>query len=391
MEQTTSMESVNRTNLARARYAGPLNRASGHLSYRRGGVSDLSTMTPRKAVGPRSGRANLWILGLIVVLSLLLWVSQRDSENELQIPTNSSPALGLQEEASLPAKINLEGSSIELRAQEGSARPQSADRTNGVGSLRGILLDRTGKGVPERWTLVMRPNTAIRTPTPRREVRADFEDGKERFKVPDVPLGAYDVWVEAEGINRRSTPVLLVRGSTSPFISLELHARGYLEGYVLDEPGAPVSGLKVTVVSIEGKEHSTRTNGSGRYLFEELIDGEYELFIGAQQNPLIGPESLSFSAPSLHYPVRRVPELGSARVHAVDQNGLGLSGVRVDGFAPDGGTLGGTSDSDGYCLVNNLVPGRYRLSLQGIGGSVGQGVCFVSAGEQVEIEVVVRP
>ena len=385
------MESVNRVSLARAGHAGPMTGASAHLSYRHRGLSDLSPMTPRGTTGPRSGRANIWILGVIMALSLLIWVSQRDSESDLQIPTNSSAAPELREEVSLTPKITLEGSSIELRAQQGSARPQSSDRTDGFGSLRGVLLDRTGKGVPERWTLVMRPNTAIRTPTPRKEVRAEFEDARERFTVPDVPLGAYDVWVEAEGVNRRSTPVLLVRGSASPFISLELYARGYLEGYVLDEPGAPVSGLKVTIVSAEGSDRSTRTNGSGRYLFEDLIDGEYQLFIGAQQNPLIGPELLSFSAPSLHYPVRRVPELGSARVHAVDRNGLGLSGVRVDGFAPDGGSLGGMSDSDGYCLVNNLVPGRYRLSLRGIGSSTGQGVCFVSAGEQVEIEVIVRP
>ena len=390
MEQATNMESVNSERLANAGHRAPLAGASTHLSYRRRERSDLAPKAPRDAAGPRSGRASLWILALIMALSLVLWISKPDSENTITLPTHSSPALEVEEEHLLPSLINMEASSIELRAKQESARPQSAARTDGIGSLRGVLLDRTGKGIPEHWTLVMRPNTAIRTPTPRKEVRAEFREAQERFTVSDVPLGAYDVWVEADGVNRHSTPVLLVRGSNSPFISLELHARGYLEGVVLDEPGAPVGGLQVTIISTQGWDRSTRTDGAGRYLFDELIDGEYQLLIGAQQNPLIGPEELSFSAPSLHYPVRRVPELGSARVHAVDRSGLSLSGVRVDGFAPDGGVLGGTSDGDGYCLVHNLVPGRYRLSLQGSGGAVGQGVCFVSAGERVEIEITIR-
>ena len=366
-----------------------------HLSYRRRGLSDLATKTPRCALGPRSGRATLWVLALITAMGLVLMIMNQMVETEgsrdvIEIPNPSSTNPEPPKEALPSSRVNIEASSIELRVKQESTRPQSAARTDGVGSLRGVLLDRTGKGVPERWTLVMKPNTAIRTPTPRKELRAEFEEAQERFTVPDVPLGAYDVWVEAEGINRRSTPVLLVRGSSSPFLSLELHARGYLEGVVLDEPGAPVGGLQVTIISTQGWDRSTRTDGAGRYLFEELIDGEYQLLIGARQNPLVGPEDLSFSAPSLHYPVRRVPKLGSARVRAVDRNGLPLSGVRVDGFAPDGGILKGTSDGEGYCLVSNLVPGRYRLSLQGSSGSTGQGVCFVNAGERVEIEVIIR-
>jgi len=253
-----------------------------------------------------------------------------------------------------------------------------------------MLLDRIGEGVPKRWTLVMSPNAAIRTPTPRQELRVKFEAAEERFDIQDVPLGAYDVWIEASGINRRATPVLLVRGSESPFISLELHARGYLEGVVLDAPGAPVAKLQVTIIPTLGQERSTRTDGAGRYLFDDLIDGEYQLVIGARHNPLVGPEELSFRAPSLHYPVRRVPELGSARVRAVNQGGLPLRDARVDGFAPDGGVLGGVSDSGGYCVVDNLVPGRYSLSVRGAGDAVGRGVCFVTAGEQAEIEITVR-
>ncbi len=395
MEQATYMESVNRERPAGAGHRVTSVEASMHLSYRRRGLSDLATKAPRCASGPRSGRATLWVLALIVAMGLVLMITNQmvgteGSGNVIDIPNPSSTSPEVPEEVLPTSRVNLEASSIELRAKQGSARPQSAARTDGIGSLRGVLLDRTGKGVPERWTLVMEPNTAIRTPTPRHELRADFEDAQERFTVPDVPLGAYDVWIEAEGVNRRSTPVLLVRGSDSPFVSLELHARGFLEGVVLDEPGAPVGGLRVTIISTQGWDRSTRTDGAGRYLFDELIDGEYQLLIGARQNPLVGPEELSFSAPSLHYPVRRVPELGSARVRAVDRSGLPLSGIRVDGFAPDGGILGGTSDGEGYCIVGNLVPGRYRLSLQGSGGSTGQGVCFVSAGERVEIEVTVR-
>ena len=41
-------------------------------------------------------------------------------------------------------------------------------------------------------------------------------------------------------------------------------------------------------------------------------------------------------------------------------------------------------------MVRNLVPGRYRLSVRGAGNAVGRGVCFVNAGEQAEIEIILR-
>jgi len=270
-------------------------------------------------------------------------------------------------------------------------RPLTADRTDGIGVLRGILLDRTGKGVPTHWTLVLSPNKAIRTPTPRNELRVEFHAAEERFDVPDVPLGAYDVWVDAPDTNRRTTPVLLVRGSESPFISLELYARGYLEGVVLDVNGVAVAELQVTLVSVSDQgDRTTRTDGAGRYLFDDLIDGDYQLVIGARHNPFVGPEDLSFQAPSLHYPLRRVPELGSVLVHTVNTDRFPIAGAHVDGFAPDGGIIRGDSDSEGYCEVQNLVPGRYRLSVRGDGDAVGRGVCFVNAGEQAEIEIIIR-
>jgi hypothetical protein len=77
-------------------------------------------------------------------------------------------------------------------------------------------------------------------------------------------------------------------------------------------------------------------------------------------------------------------------VHTVDTDRFPIAGARVDGFAPDGGILGGDSDSEGYCEVQNLVPGRYRLSVRGAGDAVGRGVCFINPGLQTEIEVILR-
>ena len=341
--------------------------------------------------GPRTGRTSLWVLALFLASCLGLWLLTQDSRDLVDVP---NPVPTAQEPPSadpdpLPEVTHQPPTPLEPNRDPG--RPQSADRTDGIGSLRGVLLDRTGRGIPNEWTLVLAPNKAIRPPTPRSELRVEFHAAEERFEVPDVPLGAYDVWVDAPGINRRATPVLLVRGSESPFISLELHARGYLEGVVLDVNGVPVDELQVSLISVSGQgDRTTRTDGAGRYLFDDLIDGDYELVIGARHNPLVGPEDLSFQAPSLHYPLRRVPELGSVLVHAVDTDRFPIAGARVDGFALDGGVLGGDSDSEGYCEVRNLVPGRYRLSVRGAGNAVGRGVCFVNAGEQAEIEIILR-
>jgi len=342
--------------------------------------------------GPRTGRTTPWgVLVLLLVLGLGLWALSRGDEGAGELPSTPivpEEPLGA-ETAQLPDISQEPTSSRDATPSE--AIPQTASRTDGIGSLRGVLLDRTGKGIPLNWTLVLSPNVAIRTPTPRRELRFDFHAGEERFHVKEVPLGAYDVWIDSTGVNRRTTPMLLVKGSESPFVSLELNARGYLEGVVLDEAGETVADLSVTLLSVSKQgDRTTRTDGAGRYLFDDLVDGEYQLLIGARNNPLVGPEDLAFQAPSLHYPLRRVPELGSLMVRVVDIDRRPIVGARVDGFAPDGGVLGGDSDSGGYCEVKNLVPGRYRLSVRGRGDAVGRAVCIVNSGTQAEIEVIVR-
>jgi len=333
----------------------------------------------------------VWVLALLLASGLCLWIFLRDAGEVVNVP-EPPPAAQEGPSGDLETLPEVSDPSPTLREpKQEPGRPQSAVRTDGIGSLRGVLLDRTGEGVPTHWTLVLSPNKAIRTPTPRSELRVRFHAAEERFNIPDVPLGAYDVWIDAPGVNRRSTPVLLVRGSESPFVSLELHDRGYLEGMVLDVNGAIVADISVTLISASDQgDRTTQTDGSGRYLFDDLKDGEYQLVIGARHNPLVGPEDLAFKAPSLHYPVRRVPELGSVRVRAVDTNRFPIAGAHIDGFAPGGGILGGDSDSEGYCVVKSLVPGRYRLSIRGAGDAVGRGSCFVNAGEQAEIEIIVR-
>ena len=342
--------------------------------------------------GPRTGRTTPWAgLILLLALGLGLWALSRGGDTPQELP--SAPLGPAEVQVSVPAPLPdiSEAPRSPRDVGPSEAIPQLASRTDGIGSLRGVLLDRTGKGIPKNWTLVLSPNTAIRTPTPRRELRFEFHEGEERFHVEEVPLGAYDVWVDALGANRRTTPMLLVKGSDSPFVSLELNARGYLEGVVLDEAGEAVGDLSVTLLSVSKQgDRTTRTDGAGRYLFDDLIDGEYQLVMGARNNPLVGPEDLAFQAPSLHYPPRRVPKLGSVMLRAVDVNRRPIVGARVDGFAPDGGVMGGDSDSGGYCEVKNLVPGRYRLTVRGQGDAVGRAVCIVAPGARAEIEVIVR-
>lgn len=363
-----------------------------HLRYRHALGALFGPISPLQDLGPRTGRVStLLVLALLIGLGVLLWGTRpaQTPPAELTGPPAYPAPPERESETELP---EITGEFANQRdASSAQATPQTTARTEGFGTLRGVLLDRTGEGVPADWTLVLSPNKAIRTPTPRRELRFQFEEGEERFEVEDVPLGAYDVWVEAPGANRRTTPVLLVKGSSSPFVSLELHARGYLEGVVLDEANQAVGELTVTLVSIAKRgDRSTQTDGAGRYLFDDLLDGEYQIYFGARNNPLIGPEDLSFQAPSLHYPVRRVPELGSVLVRVVDVNRSPIVGAQVDGFAPRGGIMSGESDSEGLCEVSNLVPGRYRLSIRGNGDSAGRAVCVVASGARTEIEVIVR-
>ena len=162
-----------------------------HLRYRHALGALFGPIRPLQDLGPRTGRVStLLALALLIGLGVLLW-STRPAQTppaELTGPPAYPAPPERESETELP---EITGEFANQRdTNPTQAAPQTTARTEGFGTLRGVLLDRTGEGIPPDWTLILSPNAAIRTPTPRRELRFQFEEGEERFEVEDEGTGA---------------------------------------------------------------------------------------------------------------------------------------------------------------------------------------------------------
>lgn len=271
-------------------------------------------------------------------------------------------------------------------------RPGEArDEFEGRGRIRGEVQLAPGVVWPERWTVRAEPSRMLRGREHAVPARCELSGDTRAFDLDGLALGGYDVFVEGPGITSNRVPVLLVRGSPTAFVNLLVRPRGFLEGFVRDVEGRVVERLLVVLENRGTRERrSTHTDAAGRYVFEDLPDGEYRLFLGSTNRPLVPPLELSFRAPSLRVPVREVPPLGTLVVRAVDPLGYPLAGVTVQGYGSEGGTIDTVTDDLGTARVLSLPPGRYRLRLRHEDGREARAEAQVAGGEEKELYVALK-
>jgi hypothetical protein len=271
--------------------------------------------------------------------------------------------------------------------------PSADDPTEfeGRGSIRGRVSAARGARFPSRWTAVVRPSLYLRGKE-RAVERAVEHTGDEReFTVGDLPLGGYDLTIEAPGMNSQVLPVLLVRGSEHPFVTITVSPTGFLHGLVVGEDGSLAPDLTVTLERTATKLRSTTVTGpTGAWRFEDVPDGEYRLYFGAVEAPLLPFDELSFRAPSMHFPLRELPPTAALWIYTVDTAGHRVGGVKVQGFGSAGGRIRGTTDGDGALLVRYLPPGHFNLSARDDAGRRGKMVADLELGPAQELNIPVR-
>ena len=245
----------------------------------------------------------------------------------------------------------------------GGPDPDQAAFGPGTAEIRGYIETVDETPFPQAWTLALEPSTTL-VGRERVEPRViEFSGGQREFRVPDLPLGGYDVIPRAEGMNGRRTPVLLSRAGQSPYITLQLYPAGFLEGRVVDHEGRPAEGLRITLrgAGLEAPR-STTTDFLGGYRFDGVLDGEYTLSFGDPRSPVLPPTSLVFSAPTLTVPERDLPQLSHLDLLVLDGEGNPVHGAKVEGSGASGGYVEVETDGEGRARAAFLPPGRYRLS-----------------------------
>ena len=263
---------------------------------------------------------------------------------------------------------------------------EEGDRFEGEGVLR-IHVEAEGAAeFPERWSLVLEPSRYLEGGDRAQRIQVDFEAGERDHKLEGVPFAGYDLRVEAEGWNSRIFPILLDRYRSNLFVNVAIQQAGFLEGVVVDATRLPATEIGVHLESMaDGERREATTDEAGRFRFEGVRDGNYKLFVGPPENPLLPPSSLAFQAPSMFLPDFELPPLGTAEFTVTDFQGFAVADVLIRGAGSAGGMIEGRTGADGTLVVPHLVPGRYRVRTEVAGHQTRRASFDLEAGEREQV------
>lgn len=326
-------------------------------------------------------------LALVVGLRSSAASEARDARVEA-LPERASEPLE-RDESSAPRAAS---DPSEPAARAAVAPLDDSSRFEGRGVIRGRVRTAGGLAFPKHWKLAVSPS-----PTMHGEERAEsrtieFSGGEDAFRVDDLPLGAYSVRAEAAGLNGLAVTVILVRGAENQFVSLLLTPAGYVRGSVVDGDGRPAEGVSVTLESAATKaRRSQETDSAGGYHFDDVTDGEYALYFGRPEAPLLPPDSLAFQAPSMTVPERKLPATMTVTVWTRDENGTPVPDVPVSGFSAHSGVIDVRTGREGFATVRYLTEGRYRLHARHEDGRSGTATVNVRPGETAMVEIRLEP
>lgn len=375
-----------------ARWAGQATASGSGVSIARAAVR-ASTGVPASA---RKGRAStrgiaLAALALALLIAGLWLLSRGDTRGESvrgaeARPTPESPRAAAQAAPAAPADERVARDAaadpgIPDALGAGRAPRPAGERFRGTGELRGHVEVHGDAAFPERWRLVLAPSLSAfgREHAVHRTI--EFENGEQEFRVGDLPLAGYDVTAVAEGMNARTQPVLLERGSESPFVNLVLSPAGYVEGRVAEVDGDAAASCPIVLEAVgTGERIETLTDATGRFRLQPVLDGPYVLTVGPPESPLLPARKLSVRAPGISLPAVTLPPLAELAIEVVDERGAPIAGARVRGSGSEGGLIDGETADTGRLLVQHLPPGRYRLSAELEGWGQERSACDVELG-----------
>ena len=260
---------------------------------------------------------------------------------------------------------------------------------NGRGSIRGLVTAGKGDEVPETFTIHIGPSDSLFG----RELAESSSQvcTSPEFVFDDLPLGGYDVWIEAEAMNSRRNPVLLTQTAPSPYVILRVAPTGFLDGYVMNLDGRPAQDLRVELAAVFTEDRlETTTRADGFYIFHDVPDGEYRILFGPQQAPLVPPRDLAFQAPSMRFPKIELPPTVDILIHTTNHVGEAVGDVTVTGFGKPEGRIEITTDFGGLGWARNLPPGRYRIAARNEEGLSAKITLEVANESRQEFWIAVR-
>lgn len=320
-----------------------------------------------------AARGALLLLGVALALvALLVWRSGDGGEPRGAAARSAEPAAVPGERAaSQGAGADDARGAPRAGGAGGAGAPVRAQRAS-RGSLRGALGLPEGAELDGAFQVIARRVGPVgdgsdvveglaRGEAPF-EARAIVPAGQREFALTDLPLGRYELLVEAEGLSSLPHPVELSPESAAAYAVLRAWPSGALSGRILHEDGTPVEGARLRLASRTGAgEALAVTDATGAFRFERVQDGEYVLHYGEPGRALFEPRTLSFRAPGMHLPTEYAPDRGSVVLRVLDEAGNPVEGVVLTGSGERGGAIDAATDERGEVRLTGLPSGEYRV------------------------------
>lgn len=299
--------------------------------------------------------------------------------------------------ASAPTELSLGDLPDAAPRDAGASEPEDSDaplgpeRFVGTGRVRGEIIAPPGFEFPARWTLVLEPHHWLQGAEHATKKRVELSSADRTFDVRGLSLGGYRVRAEAPGFASSDASALLVTGSADVYVTLAFVKSGYVDGVVLDDQGAPAGDLAVTLESRETRERrEVLTDPAGGFLFRDVLDGAYMLYLGPPEVPLVPPRELSMRAPSLRVGGLVLPATGTVVITTTNELGVPVPDCAIDAFGEPTGSLRSGTGSDGTVVARWLVPGRWSVRATAPDGRTGRSQIEVAAGVERSLTVPVR-
>jgi subtilisin family serine protease len=223
-----------------------------------------------------------------------------------------------------------------------------------VGSVAGRSVSNTGQGIPSTYVTAYKDGKGVAT---------GVTDANGYYKIPNLPVGTYDVWAFLVGYPNQGNLGVVVKENlttTSNYTFGTTTFYGSLTGKVLSTSGLPLAGATVTA----GK--SVITDANGNYTITGLAVGTYNVTVGmagyySQTHSVSIAKDQSTTENFSLSPVSTVS--GNLTGTVTDSSGALMKGVKVVAKNTSTGfTKSATTSASGVYTVSGLPGGNYTVT-----------------------------
>lgn len=232
-----------------------------------------------------------------------------------------------------------------------------------------------------------------------------FRSGDGTFLIESVKPDRYDLQVKAKGYrNSKPIPFSLSPGMQVPYLEIQMDLSGRLKGRVQGMNKAPVQGVTVFLrparpgTSSNRKENKKkpvkadkstlikRAGPDGHFQFNDLEAGNYEVILGNLKSPVAGPKKVRIDKGESTARAFTLSDLGTLELKARDEAGFSLkTKVSLSG-GPGGVKIEQETDTLGTLRLENIIPGKYKLTVSAKGYNTYKQSLTVKEGRNSDLD-----